>query len=159
MGSVRQYILSIVVAAFVCCIVKSIVGNKSGHGKIVSIICGVFLTVVVLSPVLDLKIPDLMTFTDDFKNDAENIVSFTQDETQTQLRTIIKEKTESYILDKAASMNSDIRVEVILDDVTSIPIAAIIHGDVSPYNKAILSQYLVDSLGISEESQTWNLAQ
>ena len=95
----------------------------------------------------------------DFKNDAENIVSSTQDETQTQLRTIIKEKTESYILDKAASMNSDIRVEVILDDVTSIPIAAIIHGDISPYNKAILSQYLVDSLGISEESQTWNLAQ
>ena len=159
MDSMRHYILSIVIAAFISCIIKNLIGDKSGHGKIVSIICGVFLTVVVLSPVLDLKIPDLMSFTDDFKNDAEDIVSITQGETQTQLRTIIKERTESYILDKAASMNSDIRVEVILDDVTSIPAAAIIHGDISPYNKAILSQYLVDSLGISEESQTWNLAQ
>ena len=154
---IGEYTLSIIASSVICCIVKSIVGNKSAYGKVTSLVCGVFLASTILSPLMDFEINDSTMFPTNFKTDAQDIASQAFDESQSQLRTIIKEETEAYILEKAASIGADVHVEVLLHDEDPIPVGVVINGNIAPYNKTVLSQYIADTLAVTEDTQIWNL--
>ena len=69
---------------------------------------------------------------------------------------IIKDRTEAYILDKAASMGLSLRVEVILsEEEIPKPITVKLWGTVPPYTKTRLRNWMEDTLGIGEEDQLW----
>ena len=73
-----------------------------------------------------------------------------------QVADIIKSQSEAYILDKANRMGLEISVEVELDnDNNSIPSSVCISGNISPYAKKVLSEYITDCLGIAKENQKW----
>ena len=58
-------------------------------------------------------------------------------------------------MDKADRMGLEISLEVELDDNNSVPSGACISGDLSPYAKKVLGEYIEDSLGIAKENQKW----
>ena len=159
MDSIRQYILSISAAALLCSIVKALVGKKTGNGMVVELICGTFMAVTLLSPWLDWNIQDITLYTDGIKSDAATISELAQERTEAEIRKIIKDESEAYILDKASSMEMDITVEVILQETDPIPVCAVIAGNVSPYNRTVLSQYIENTLAITEDAQVWNSKQ
>ena len=113
MDSIRQYLLSIIVAALVCSIVKALVGSKSGYGRVVSLVCGTFMTITLLSPWVNWDFKEFALPSDGLNAEGDSIARQAQEETRNELRSIIKERTEAYILDKALSMDADVQVDVI----------------------------------------------
>lgn len=156
MQEIRKYILSLVAAALICSIVKILIDNNTTHGKIIFLICGIFLTITVITPLVDIQIPSFELFTNSFIAEAEGASSYGKGIADNEYRSIIKSTTESYILEKASSMNATIEVDILLDEIDAVPKFISISGDVSPYVKQNLSNYLKDIFAIPEEHQKWN---
>ena len=91
----------------------------------------------------------------DVTGEAAEIAEQSGEMAESEFRKIIIEQTEAYVLDKAAELNADVSVEITLAKEEPIPRAIVITGDVAPYNKSVLSQYLADTIGISEDAQIW----
>lgn len=156
MESIRSYLLSITAATIITAIIMQISGDKSVTGKILKIITGLFMAVTLLSPLIRFQISDIEQYIQDFQLSsayaAEQGVQIASEE----LSNIIKEQTESYILDEASKMGMEVSVEVKLSDSNPPqPCFVTVQGAVSPYQKKYLSQHINDYLGISQENQQW----
>ena len=156
MEEIRQYFLSIVAAALICSILKLLLGEKTGYGSIVTLICGVFMAVTVISPWIRLEFVDFTSYKIEIKNHAHDISESGKKAAEMELRTIIMDQTETYILDKAASIDASVQVDVILHNEEPVPASVVITGDISPYTKTVLSNFMEDTLDISEDAQIWN---
>ena len=91
-----------------------------------------------------------------YNDDAQQAIQSGVADTSNTLKQIIKDKTEAYILDKAASLGVDLQVDVILSDTAPpLPVEVLLIGAASPYAKAQLSTMIADELGIAKEAQRW----
>ena len=89
--------------------------------------------------------------------DADEIVSEAQNQSRNELLSIIIEKTETYIVNKAATYDAEITVSVSISEPdTLLPDTMSIEGEVSPYIKEILQNVIAEDLGIPKEKQIWN---
>ena len=55
MDSIRQYLLSITAAAVICAIINALSGKKGTTSAVVKLLSGLFLTLSVISPLLNLE--------------------------------------------------------------------------------------------------------
>lgn len=157
MQSIKEYLLGVVAAAMLCAIVSQLAGKENFHGTAIKLICGVFMLLALVSPITKLNIHLPSEIFSDISQQADQITSAAADSTQESIYTIIKERTQAYILDKGNSYGVDMSVEVTLsDDRIPEPISVRIIGNVSPYNKKILSGVIENDLGIPAEAQIWN---
>ena len=157
MEAIRTYLLRIIAAALICAIVSALIGKKGLLPKICHLICSVFLTLVLISPLTNLRLTMPEVFAQKAYQDAEEIVQTAQLDAKNQIADIIKAETEAYILDKANKQGIQISVEVKLNDEDyPIPVGSHIRGDLSPYHKKMLSDMLANDLGIAAEDQKWN---
>lgn len=158
MGNITRYILTVCAAAIVCSIVKSLTVKKGPTSELIHMMCGVFLAVTALSPLVDLRIKELSSITGSYQWDAEQIADDAQQEAQAAMNEIIITQVEEYIMDKAASLNAVIDVEILLSgEQSGIPCGAIIRGNISPYTKTRLAEILESELGIAREAQQWKI--
>ena len=155
MDGIKQYFLSITAAALTCSVVKALIGKEKVQTSIATLLCGIFMAVTILSPILDLKIADIASYIDDNDWSINSAVDEGVHAAETGIRTIITEETCTYILDKAASLDAEIQVDVVLQEAEPVPSSVVITGDVSPYVRTVLSDYIEDTLGISEDAQIW----
>ena len=156
MEALREYFLSVTAAAILCACVRRFAGEKDTAGKVVKLICGLFLAFTVISPIARVKISDFALFTGEIYADAEAAAAAGEDCTKEAIADIIKTKTEAYILDKAHALGLDIEVEVqVASKTTPVPQGVRISGNVSPYAKQQLQIMLTQELGIPEEDQLW----
>ena len=151
----KSYILSIVIAAIICSISTSLLDRQKSAGKIIRILSGVLMTVVLLTPLKNFSLSVIPSYLDDISADAQSYVDEGKLSAQHHATAIIKERTEAYILDKAKTMGLDIAVEVQLDDNNSIPCGVILSGNYAPFEKGVLCNFIVQTLGITEEYQQW----
>lgn len=157
MDSIRQYLLTITAAAVVCSMANVLAGKKGTSAAVIKLLSGLFMTLCVISPLVKLEKIDFGIFTDGLAAEAAQTASYGEIMAKDAAGEIIKARTQAYILDKAASMNLDVAVEVMLDSENPPkPCAVTIEGDVSPYSKEILSQYIADNLSIAKEDQQWS---
>lgn len=156
MDRIRGYILSVICAAIICSVINSMIGSKTTHGTIIRLLSGIFMSVALISPLVNIRLTD---YTDNFSAIQANgtqLVSTGQNLAYEQLHSIIKSQTEAYILDKAASMDIVLDVEVKLNqNDPPIPCEVKITGAISPYSKESLSRYITNNLGIAKEDQVW----
>lgn len=156
MGWVKQYILSVVAAAIVCAIIKTLADGKSTPSYIIKLLAGLFMALTVIAPIAKLELNDITEYVQSFQVSADAAVQNGITYSGTELAAIIKTRTQAYILDKAQSLGAQIVAEVYLnDDAPPVPCAVTLKGHVSPYAKQRLTQYIADDLGISEENQKW----
>lgn len=154
--SLRQYLFSVVTAALVCALVNRLIKKSGSSGAIVKLLSGIFLTLSVISPVINLDFSSVADYIEAFSYDADAYVSAGNEITDASMHRSIKQKSEAYILDKAASMEAELTVEVTLsDDSLPVPTDIVLTGRVSPYAKSKLSQMITDDLGIPKENQVW----
>jgi stage III sporulation protein AF len=155
MEPIREYLLSVSVAAMFCAVARRLLERKGTPAAMGKLLTGLFMTFTVLSPLTDLSIGPLRDFTEDFRQQAQQAVQEGEAYANSSLRKGISERTKAYILDKAEAFGADLQVDVILsDDLYPVPEQVRLSGNVSPYAKMQLKKILVE-LGISEENQIW----
>ena len=158
MEAVKAYILSVIASAILVSTVMALIGKNSGFHKILRFMCGLFMTLVLILPLLRNRIVIPSYYLEDVSKEAERITADAQADVQDQISTIIKEQTEAYILEKASSLHADIAVSVTLTTNTHYPTPESVHirGNISPYARRLLSQTIQDDLGIASEDQVWS---
>ena len=71
----KTYILSLTAAALFCVILTGIVGKKGPIANIICLLTGVFMAMVLIGPVLNIRIPSPQRFLDDLRLDAKEAVA------------------------------------------------------------------------------------
>lgn len=156
MDSLGKYLLGILAGALICGIAMELVGKKSGNGPLIRLLCGVFMMLCVISPLLDVRIGPLSDLTGQIQQEADAITQDGKNLAQDYYRSVITQRTQAYILDKAVSLGADIEAEIVLsEDDLSAPESVTLRGRISPYAKGLLSNWLESELGIASEEQTW----
>lgn len=156
MERIGAYLLQVTAAAVICGVLKTIVGQKGTTASLVRILCAVFMTLTILSPLAGIDPERWSVSFADFGDDAKAVVEEAKLSVQKELATDIKERTEAYILDKAKSFGMAISVEVSLSsERIPTPSSVRITGAVPPYAKERLSLWLREELGIPLEEQEW----
>lgn len=155
MDGIRQYLLTIVAGAMICAILLRVSSKFTANTALIKLLTEIFMLILLVSPLLKFKLPDFSAIVDDTMIGE----SITHGEQYTNMQTggLIKESVTAYILDKASTLNANIRVEVFLSESPpQIPESVVIYGDVSPYTKTVLKSMIADELGIPEDAQIWN---
>lgn len=156
MSAIGQYILTVVSATILVSIVTTLVGNKSSTAPYIRLVGSLFIAVTVFSPLLGIRADGIVGYFSSVDASADRIIVESQATVHNQKVSIIKEKTEAYILEKAESLSLNISVEIDFDDANSVaPTTVRIYGSVSPYAKDQLSKAISSDLGIPEEQQKW----
>lgn len=155
MEAIGKIILSISAAA----IIVSIMQAFFKHGmtaRLIRLAGGLFLMFTLVNPIAKLDFQKLFDTHWDFTVHGADAAAYGQDLAQQQLHGIIKQQCEAYILDKAEAYHTQLEVEVMLSsDQIPTPTAVRLQGNVSPYAKQSLQQYIQQNLGISKEQQLW----
>ena len=156
MSFLGGYIIRITVAALICAIALNLVDKKGIAGKNLKLICGIFMSVTMVSPFLQLNINSLPEFLEDIQIQADEISLAGENSSKEEMATIIKTRTQAYILDKAMSYGGQLTVEVRVDT-TGIPTPCevFLSGTISPYGKTQLQEMINRDLGIPMEAQIW----
>lgn len=157
MNRLGAYILSIVAAAILLSVLQSLLDKDSSSAALLRLIGGLFLAFTVLAPITDINLKSALQLQWGFSAQGEALSTQGHDLTQSQLHDIIKSQCEAYILDKAMSYQTPLGVDVRLSqDELPVPAAVTLRGNVSPYVKGILQDWLNDEMGISKENQIWS---
>lgn len=156
MVSIRQYLITLISASMLCSIAITFVGNKGAHSTIIKLICGLFVTVCVLSPVIKIEIEDVSSYFATLNADAASISSQGQEHYLDSTAAVIKSQLESYVLEKAAAMNANISVEFVMSSENCLlPESVKLSGSIAPFTKQRIEQFITSDLGIPKENQMW----
>lgn len=114
----------------------------------------ILLTVTALSPLTDLRFPELSEWDVSCALQGEAAAAAGEALAQESRNTIIQQRTAAYILDKAAALGAQITPEVELDS-HGLPRSVMIRGDLTGQQRQRLSGIMEEDLGIPKEKQTW----
>ena len=156
MDAIRSYLIRITVAALICGVIGNLIEKKGSIGITIRMMCGVFMTFTLLSPLVNVRLTALPELISGYDLEADVMVVQGKEYAKNTMADIIRARTEAYILDEAESMGADIAVEVKLNEEdVPIPCKVRISGNISPYGKERLKQIIKEELGIPVEEQIW----
>lgn len=153
MNSWKQYILSIIVCLITCGIVSQIISDTK-RKELVNLICGLILSISLLTPLTRLDLEDLWNIPAENWNGAEFYVSEGKKTASAEQAQYIKASCEAYILNKAKLLGADVTVQISLDE-KLVPVFAEINGGADPGVQWELQNILMTDLGIPKENQKW----
>lgn len=153
MGSLREYVIRIVAAALLSGIVIRLT-QHSASGKIVRLLCGVFMTIVLIQPLGGTNVSLWESILPDITQEAEAVTAEGAAAAEDIRREYIKQRVEAYILSRAKTMEADIQANVSLDE-DCVPVSVSIAGRISPLSRSRLTQMIASELGIPKERQEW----
>lgn len=156
MEVIGRYLLQLTAAAILCRILMSLAGAKGSMAAILRLMTGIFMTLTMVGPLLHIRIADMTDYFDRITVDADYITQAGVETAKESLRDIIKERAETYILDKAGTFGAELTVEVSVDGLEwPVPSKVSIRGSISPYGKKRLQALICEDLGIPLEEQVW----
>lgn len=153
MNGLARYVLSVTAAALLVAVLHALAGNGS-MGALIRLLGGVFMALTVLSPVLELRLPDLREWTADFSAAGAEAAAAGEEMAYDAAAAIITGQIEAYIMDKAALYGADPSVSVTLD-ADGLPVSVKLVGDTPPAARRALTRIMEEELGIGEEAQEW----
>lgn len=156
MDAIGSYLLHLFAAAAVCTVAIRILRSGGALTVIAKLLCGVFMIYSVMKPLPQLNIHEWGELETELNSRAQSAVAWGEETLKEALSDSIKEKIETYILEKAKEMDADLAVQVeVSDDDIPKPVAVRITGKVSPYAKTRLTDIMINDLGIQKEKQIW----
>ena len=153
MEGLKQYLTAITAAAIICAIAKMCAEGKTSSGAVIKLIAGLIMAFTVIAPVIDMNLGDLPVLSSQISIEAEAAGALGEEMAMRETNSIITERLEAYILDKAVSVGAEVEVEIELEE--SYPVAVIVKGSILPEAKFQLQQILEADLGIAKENQKW----
>ena len=140
-----RYVLSLIAAALIGGILTGLFPGGTG-GKLLKLLCGVFLLTAVLQPLGTLQLPDMDRWLAALDEEAQAAAETGTDYLRAQKRQVLLERLEAYILDKASELGMDLTVELTLDR-EGCPEAA---ADLEDIVQTALSEAQIESLIIAK---------
>ena len=154
MGLLGEYVLSVISASIIAAVVCSFFTGNSPVTGIVRVVCGLFLTFVMVSPLARLDFSGLDDYLEGLTLEGMEAAAAGEKMAREAEADIIIDGVQAYILDKAKAFGAQLGVEVILDQ-DNIPVSVNLKGNLSPYARARLSEIMEEDLGIAKEHQLW----
>ena len=153
MDGLRAYVLGIVAASMLCGVLIRLTRN-SGSAEIIRMLCGIFLTIVLIQPLAGKKTRLWEATLPDVGEEAEAIIAEGRASTEDIRKEFIKERLEAYILSRAEAIGADIQAEITLGK-DCVPTRIRVMGSISPIYRSKLTQIITSELGIPREQQEW----
>lgn len=156
MGAIGEYIISVTSAALVCSCVQAFFEGKGTVSTVLKLLCGIFLSLVALRPVVDIDLAKLPSVALLQRAEAESLVEDARQESILQQRTFISERSGTYITQKGQELGCELDVKVFTDDSEPFaPNGVEISGSISPYARGVLTTWITENLAIKAEDQKW----
>ena len=154
MGMLGNAVYRVLCSVIACSIILSLF-PEGRMKELLRGFSGIFLTVILLSFLPGMKLPDLEGIGGDYFRQAQKAAAAGEDYARHQYREYIKQRLEAYILDTAKTIGCELRVHVEVDG-NGCPVSAALWGDISPEERRELETILSEELGIAKEDQQWN---
>ena len=154
MSQLGDYVLTVISASVIVAILCTFFGDKGGVSEILKVICGIFLTFVVINPLVKLDFSAVLNYLEHVNIEGMEAASAGENMAREAEGDIIKSRVQAYILDKADSFGIRLNVEVVLDQ-ENIPVSVELQGNISPYAKTRMIEIITEELGIAKENQLW----
>ena len=154
MGGVRVWLLYVLSVSFVCALADALMpkGPVKGVGKLV---CGLILAVTVVSPVVSLDVESGVQWLEGWEVGLEQREEELKKQVGEEMKTIIEQEYEAYIVDKAAQLGAACTAQVECrqeDEGVYLPQRIWIRGALSQPQREALSESLMEELGIASEA-------
>lgn len=153
LSTLRAWLLAIVGTSLVCALVRALAPEGMGK-KVISAVCGFALLGALMGarlPSTGESLGDLEGFT----QEARDFARRAQEEGRNQTRSIIEEKCEAYIWDKAARLGLTLRAVSVTAAWSGegfwVPESCQVDAELD----AALAAAIASDLGIPPERQTW----
>lgn len=157
MAEIGRYLVCVCAAAILCGVIKSISISNQLFASAIKLLCGIFITIVVISPWKNVSLLKLPQLPQDLLEQGKVYGKQGEDLSREHIGTIIKEQTQAYILEKAYALNAQVEVSVeVSDGDLPVPVRAYVTGNLPYLTQSKLSAYMAESLGIAKENQVWN---
>lgn len=153
MAALGQYAVTVSAASILCGIIIAM-STDTRQKEILRLLCGIFLTMTVLSPFVKTTIPNIFEFPEEYLEQGRAFASSGEKDAAEAMSAFIKEETEAYILDKADALGVVLSAEVSMSD--GIPCGAVLYGEASTYQKQQIINIVTEALGISKENLQWS---
>lgn len=155
MSAVGNYVLTVIVTAFLCAVISDLVQDPSSKA-IIRMVSGMILTITVAAPVCKIDVSSCFVPDSSVMDAASAAAAEGAALSREALRLRIKQDTESYIQEKAEIMNTYISAEIaVSNDDLPVPVSVLISGTVSPSARQKLQRILETDLGITKENIEW----
>ena len=153
MDGLRAYVLGIAAASMLCGVLIRLTRN-SGSAEIVRMLCGIFLTIVLIQPLTGKKDRLWEATLPDVGEQAEEIIAEGRAAAEDSRKEFIKERLEAYILSRGGELGADIQADISLGK-DCLPTRIRVMGSISPIYRSKLTQIIASELGIPREQQEW----
>ena len=150
--ALRSYLLSVIAAALLSAVGLSLL-PKGSVRRVLGLCCGMLLALCALRPVLKLDEAALSQSLARFQMQAEEARTGIEVKNRELVAAIIKQSTQTYILDKASALGLEADVE--LETVYPYPSAVTVTCEASAAQKLALQTYIIENFAIPAERQTW----
>lgn len=155
MDAFRRYLFSLICCALVAGILYDL-ADKTSFKKQIRLVCGLFVTIAFLQPIVHMSLPDPEQIGDRYFTEANQATTQGENLRLRSLGGIIKDEAESYIQKEAKAIGADLSVEVTLGAgdpprLEAVVLRGAFDGDV----EKTISNILTRELGIPKENQTW----
>lgn len=155
MTFLHSYGLSLICGAMICGILSGMIRDGM-YQKQMKLLCGLFLTLTVVKPLVQLELPDLDSLLEPFSQEAESASAEGAGMLQNALAQSIQQETEAYICSKAELLQTNLRVQVHLSNGDPpIPDGVILEGTAAPEVKEAMQEMMENELNIPKEQQQW----
>ena len=153
MDGLREYVIRVVAAALISGVVIRLT-EGIGSGEIIRMLCGLFMTLILLQPIIGRRELQWEFMLPQIRRQAEENVLEGVAAAEKIRQEFIMRQAETYISNRAAEMDTEIQAEIMLGEY-SLPESVVLTGAVSPLNKSRLTQIIASELGIPRERQEW----
>ena len=155
MEAIRQYALCLICGALIVGILQDI-SEKTGFSKQLRLVGSIFLTGVLISPLVSLRLRSLPQLDSQYQLQAEEAAAQGEKIRIQSMSSIIREECEAYILKEARDIGADVEVQIELDtSYPPAPSAVTLRGSFDADTETHLSRLLSEKIGIPKERQTW----
>ena len=153
MDGLREYVIRVVAAALISGVVIRLT-EGIGSGEIIRMLCGLFMTLILLQPIIGRRELQWEFMLPQIRRQAEENGLEGGAAAEKIRQEFIMRQAETYISNRAAEMDTEIQAEIMLGE-DNLPESVVLTGAVSPLNKSRLTQIIASELGIPRERQEW----
>lgn len=157
-GTLRGYLLSVVAVALFSGILLSLTPTGSVR-RTLGFICGLLLTLAALGPAAKLDVERLVENFSELRTQAGERTAAAENGSVELMAALIKERTEAYIWDKAASLGispSRIEAEVDAGGDYPRPRAVRIIASCTAEQRRRLTEWIERELAVPSSEQEWS---
>ena len=154
--AIRAYLLGIVAAALLSSILLALIPNGMIR-KVGTIVAGLLLILVCLEPIYTMDISGFAQSIARIDMNSSTAASGVEVRSLDLTAELIKQNTEAYILDKAASMGVVLAADVTVSTAGEYPYptSVVLKGAFNREQRIFLTEYIEANLAISAQAQEW----